>query len=54
MPIQHTCTYIFEYAESHRFIIKHEAHMRYIEDIQVFGVNTSFISLSEVKNFYIS
>ena len=26
----------------------------YIEDIQVFGVNMSFISLSEVKNFYIS
>ena len=24
---------------------------RYIEDIQVFGVNMSFISLSEVKNF---
>ena len=27
---------------------------KYIEDIQVFGVNMSFISLSEVKNFYIS
>ena len=26
----------------------------YIEDIQVFGVNMSFISLSEVKIFYIS
>ena len=26
----------------------------YIEDIQVFGVNMSFISLSEVKKFYIS
>ena len=25
-----------------------------IEDIQVFGVNMSFISLSEVKIFYIS
>ena len=25
-----------------------------IEDIQVFGVNMSFISLSEVKFFYIS
>ena len=29
-------------------------HFYYIEDIQVFGVNMSFISLSEVKNFYIS
>ena len=28
--------------------------LQYIEDIQVFGVNMSFISLSEVKNFYIS
>ena len=27
---------------------------QYIEDIQVFGVNMSFISLSEVKKFYIS
>ena len=27
---------------------------KYIEDIQVFGVNMSFISLSEVKKFYIS
>ena len=27
---------------------------KYIEAIQVFGVNMSFISLSEVKNFYIS
>ena len=27
---------------------------QYIEDIQVFGVNMTFISLSEVKNFYIS
>ena len=27
---------------------------QYIEDIQVFGVNMSFISLSEVKIFYIS
>ena len=26
----------------------------YIEDIQVFGVNMSFISLIEVKNIYIS
>ena len=26
----------------------------YIEDIQVFGVNMSFISLSEVKKIYIS
>ena len=26
----------------------------YIEDIQVFGVNMSFISLSEVKKKYIS
>ena len=26
----------------------------YIEDIQVFGVNMTFISLSEVKIFYIS
>ena len=25
---------------------------KYIEDIQVLGVNMSFISLSEVKNFY--
>ena len=29
-------------------------YAKYIEDIQVFGVNMSFISLSEVKNFYIS
>ena len=36
---------VFEY--SHRIF-------EYIEDIQVFGVNMSFISLSEVKNFYIS
>ena len=28
--------------------------IKYIEDIQVFGVNMSFISLSEVKKFYIS
>ena len=27
---------------------------KYIEDIQVFGVNMSYISLSEVKIFYIS
>ena len=27
---------------------------KYIEDIQVFGVNMTFISLSEVKIFYIS
>ena len=27
---------------------------KYIEDIQVFGVNMSFISSSEVKKFYIS
>ena len=27
---------------------------QYIEDIQVFGVNMSFISLSEVKKFCIS
>ena len=27
---------------------------KYIEDIQVFGVNMSFISLSEVKKIYIS
>ena len=27
---------------------------KYIEDIQVFGVNISFISLSEVNFFYIS
>ena len=27
---------------------------KYIEDIQVFGENMSFISLSEVKIFYIS
>ena len=30
------------------------AARKYIEDIQVFGVNMSFISLSEVKKFYIS
>ena len=29
-------------------------YKKYIEDIQVFGVNMSFISLSEVKIFYIS
>ena len=28
--------------------------VKYIEDIQVFEVNMSFISLSEVKKFYIS
>ena len=28
--------------------------IQYIEDIQVFGVNMSFISLSEVKKLYIS
>ena len=29
-------------------------YRNYIEDIQVFGVNMSFISLSEVKKIYIS
>ena len=29
-------------------------NIKYIEGIQVFGVNMSFISLSEVKIFYIS
>ena len=31
-----------------------ELDVQYIEDIQVLGVNMSFISLSEVKLFYIS
>ena len=33
------------------FASQHYASMQYIEDIQVFGVNMSFISLSEVKFF---
>ena len=40
-----------------RFVIGNddiEYVSQYIEDIQVFGVNMSFISLSEVKIFYIS
>ena len=39
-------------ASVHSFIIWQV--MKYIEDIQVFGVNMSFISLSEVKKLYIS
>ena len=35
-----------EYCQSHRTV-------KYIEDIQVFGVNMSFISLSEVKKNFI-
>ena len=31
-----------------------QKYRKYIEDIQVFGVNMSFISLSEVKKIYIS
>ena len=36
------------------FRLNLECIIEYIEDIQVFGVNMSFISLSEVKKFYIS
>ena len=41
-----------------KHILQHISHNKEafvdIEDIQVFGVNMSFISLSEVKKFYIS
>ena len=38
----------------HNMLLNVTTHALYIEDIQVFGVNMSFISLSEVKIFYIS